>query len=111
TNEVAMAGRWVPAGTPYPTQGAALTTQLRVARRWHFSTTLDYRAGQTLFNEAAWARCLYGTCRERNDPGTPLEAQATAVATAKTIAGYIEDADFLKVRELTVGFDVSPRTT
>jgi hypothetical protein len=110
-SEVVMAGTWVPAGTPYPTQGAALTTQLRVARRWHVSTTLDYRAGQTLFNEAAWTRCLFGVCRERNDPGTSLDAQATAVATANTIAGYIEDADFLKVRELTVAFDVSPSAT
>jgi outer membrane receptor protein involved in Fe transport len=111
SNEVVMSGTWVPAGTPYPTQGVALTSQLSVARRWHLSTTLDYRAGQTLFNEAAWARCLYGVCRERNDPATPLDAQATAVATAVTTAGYIEDADFLKVREATVAFDVSPRTT
>jgi len=110
-NEVVVSGTWVPAGTPYPTQGLALSSQLRVARRWHVSTTLDYRAGQTLFNEAAWARCLYGTCRERNDPATPLDAQAKAVATAVTTAGYIEDADFLKVREVTVAFDVSPRTT
>ena len=99
------------AGTPYPTQGLALTSTVRVAQRWHLSTTLDYRAGQTLFNEAAWARCLYGVCRERNDPATPLAAQATAVAAAVTTAGYFEDADYLKVREAKVAFDVSPRMT
>ncbi len=111
SNEVVMAASWMSAGTPYPTQGLALTSTVRVAQRWHLSTTLDYRAGQTLFNEAAWARCLYGVCRERNDPATPLAAQATAVAAAVTTAGYFEDADYLKVREAKVAFDVSPRMT
>jgi len=109
--EVAVSNTWAPAGTPYPTQGLALTSQLRVAHRWHLSTTLDYRAGQSLFNEAAWARCLYGVCRERNDPATPLAAQAKAIATSVTTAGYIEDADYLKLREVAVAFDVSTAAT
>lgn len=111
SNEVSTSATWVPAGTPYPTQGLALTSKLSVARRWHVSTTLDYRAGQTLFNEAAWARCLYGVCRERNDPATSLADQAKAITTGNTIAGYIEDADYLKVREVAVAFDVSPAAT
>ena len=111
SNEVSISPTWGPAGTPYPTQGLALNSRLRVAGRWHLSTTLDYRAGQTLFNEAAWLRCLYGICRERNDPATPLAAQAKALATANTIAGYIEDADYLKVREVAIGFDISPAAT
>jgi TonB-dependent starch-binding outer membrane protein SusC len=110
-SEVVVSNTRVPAGTPYPTQGLVLTSKLNVARRWHLSTTLDYRAGQTLFNEVAWERCLAAVCLERNDPGTPLAAQATAVATSVSASGYIEDADYLKVRELAVAFDVSPAAT
>jgi TonB-dependent SusC/RagA subfamily outer membrane receptor len=110
-SEVVVAASFVPQGTPYPTQGLALSSKLSLARRWHLSTTLDYRAGQTLFNEAAWERCLAAVCRERNDPATPLAAQARAVATSVSASGYIEDADYLKVREVAVAFDVSPKAT
>jgi len=54
---------------------------------------------------------LAAVCRERNDPATPLAAQATAVATSVSASGYIEDADYLKVREVAVAFDVSPKAT
>lgn len=104
--EVVLASSYVPTGTPYPTQGLAVTSKLRVARRWHLSTTLDYRAGQTLFNSAAWTRCRLGVCRERNDPATPLDAQAIAISSYESNTGYIEDADYLKVREVAVAFDV-----
>jgi outer membrane receptor protein involved in Fe transport len=110
-SEVVMGASYVPAGTPYPTQGLALTSKLHVAQRWRLSTTLDYRAGQTLFNEAGWVRCLFATCRERNDPATPLSAQAAAIATWASASNYIEDADYLKIREVAVAFDVSPAAT
>jgi len=100
-----------PAGTPYPTQGAALTSTWRFASRWHLSTTLDYRAGQTLFNETAYLRCLYGTCRAVNDPATPLATQANVVGGFSFPgATYFENADYLKLREIALVFDLPQRT-
>ncbi len=110
TSEVS-GGLMAPAGIPYPTQGAALTSTWRFASRWHLSTTLDYRAGQTLFNETAYLRCLYGTCREVNDPATPLATQANVVA-GFSFPGptYFENADYLKLREIALVFDLPQRT-
>jgi len=100
------------AGTPYPTQGAALTSGWRLGNRWRVSATLEYRAGQTLLNEVEWARCLFATCRARNDPRSSLEEQAIASsAMLSPTVPYFEDADFLKVRALSVSFDVPAGTT
>ena len=55
-SEVTVGGTPQWAGTPRPTQGAVLTSSWRVGARWHASLTLDYRAGQTLFNSIAWWR-------------------------------------------------------
>jgi TonB-dependent SusC/RagA subfamily outer membrane receptor len=108
-SEIVRSVTWAWVGTPYPTQGAALTSAWRVARRLRLSATLDYRAGQTLFNEAAWARCLYQVCREVQDPATPLADQATAVAAlTHPPPAYFEDADYLKLRELWVAFELPP---
>lgn len=104
-NEVTMgAVRW--AGTPYPTQGAAMRSSWRFARRWRVGLTLDYRAGQTLLNQTAQMRCLTARCRERHDPTTPLIDQATAIAAGQLPLAYYEDADYLKLREVAVAFDV-----
>lgn len=91
------------AGTPYPTQGAALTTAATFGGRVRVATTLEYRGGQTLFNQTAWTRCLYGTCREINDATVPLAAQARAMgAIFYPATAYFENADYVKLREVAV---------
>jgi hypothetical protein len=107
--EVAMATGFTWAGTPYPTQGAALSSSWRFTRRWHLSATLDYRAGQTLFNQTANVRCLYARCRGRIDRTAPLGEQAMAVISYELPPGYYEDADYMKLRELALAFDVPER--
>jgi hypothetical protein len=96
------------AGAPDPTQGAALTSGWRFGR-WRVSALLEYRAGHVLLNYLEWTRCarLIATCRGRNDPTASLEEQAAAAAAPWTITtDYYEDADFLKLRDLSVSFDV-----
>jgi hypothetical protein len=107
TDEVTVASSFDTwAGTPYPTQGAMLTSSWHISRRVHVSATLDYRAGQSLLNQIAQLRCVYQVCREANDPTTPLWAQATAAVAPSLPLAYFEDADYLKVRELTVSLDL-----
>ena len=100
-------GAFTWTGTANPTQGFTLSSQWRVARRWHVSALFDYRGGQTLFNYMAWSRCLYRVCREVQDRTVPLADQARgAVSSSDPPTAFFEDADYLKWRELTVGFDV-----
>jgi len=98
---------WV--GTPYPTQGAMLTSEWSLGGSFRASLTLDYRAGQRLFNEAAFYRCRYGTCRAAVDLRTPLAEQASAVIIFQPTTGYFEDADYLKLREISLSFSTPPK--
>jgi hypothetical protein len=60
-----------------------------------------------LYNQSAWYRCQISVCHDRNDPQTPLQRQAVAAAPYYAVPlQYFEDADYLKLRELQVSFDV-----
>jgi hypothetical protein len=109
--EVVTAAGFTWMGTPYPTQGVAVNSSWRVMRRWRLSATLDYRAGQTLFNQTANMRCQYALCRGRIDRTASLAEQATALTAYDLPLAYYEDADYLKLRELAVTFDVPERVT
>jgi TonB-linked SusC/RagA family outer membrane protein len=63
---------------------------------------LDYRGGHSLHNNTSEFRCRLGNSQERHDPSTPLGVQAACIADAfgGTEAGYIENAEFLKLREV-----------
>ena len=73
---------------------------------------LDYRGGFKANNFTDYFRCTSGAannCRALNDPKAPLAEQARVVAgrTAAfgaTAAGFIEDASFLKLRELSLTY-------
>ena len=107
-SEVVISPDVVWAGSPYPTQGAMLTSEWRLGGSLRVALTLDYRAGQRLFNEAAFDRCFYGMCRAAVDPRTPLVEQARVAALSPT-TGYFEDADYLKLREISLSFATPPR--
>jgi hypothetical protein len=108
--EVQLGGAPVFLGTPLPTEGATLSTALGVLRRARVSALFEYRAGNSVVNYTGAFRCLSGNCRERNDPTTPLGEQvAWAAWQAGSIAGWVEDAKFLKLREVAVTF-LAPAT-
>jgi TonB-dependent SusC/RagA subfamily outer membrane receptor len=92
-------------GTPFPTEGATLSSTLRLRERVLISTLLDYRAGNSEVNYTEQFRCEAGNCRARNDPSTPLADQvAWAAQQAGSAAGWVERANFLKLREVAVTF-------
>jgi TonB-dependent SusC/RagA subfamily outer membrane receptor len=96
-------------GTPFPTEGATLSSTLRLRERILISALLDYRAGNSEVNYTEQLRCLAGNCRARNDPSTPLSDQlAWAAQQAGSGAGWVEPANFLKLREITVTFLAPP---
>jgi TonB-linked SusC/RagA family outer membrane protein len=84
-----------------------LNKQLRI------TTLFDYKGGHKLLNGTQRIRCQSrNNCYEAYDQSAPLDLQARAVAVrehpSRTQAGYMEDASFLRFRELGVGYTLPP---
>jgi TonB-linked SusC/RagA family outer membrane protein len=93
-------------GTPFPTQGLTLNTGITLARRVRINGLLDYRSGHKLYNLTGDFRCRQNVCPEATDPSTPLATQAGMIAAVffGQPEAYVEDASFLKLREISVTF-------
>lgn len=93
-------------GTPLPTRGWGFTPSLTLFKYFNVSATFDHRGGNVLYNFTGDFRCRVGVCPELNDPKTPLAKQAQAYADVflGQPGGYIEPADFTKLREVSVTF-------
>jgi TonB-linked SusC/RagA family outer membrane protein len=91
-------------GSPFPDHGGTVSTELTLGRRIRIYGLVDGRFGNKLFNSTEQFRCGFLNCRGVNDPKAPLADQAAAVANAfyATQAGYIEDGNFVKLREVSV---------
>jgi len=75
--------------------------------RLRINAMFDYKGGHTLNNGTDRIRCeSRNNCRGAVDPKAPLREQAAAVAVrehpSRTQAGFMEDADFVRFRELSV---------
>ncbi len=89
-------------GPMIPEQDVSLHTDLTLWNLFRLNFLLDYRGGFVINNVTGRIRCAQGFCRAAWDPATPLWDQARWVAP--TVAGYIEDGDFLKLREAGITF-------
>lgn len=83
-------------------------------RRVRITALVDYKGGHKVYNNTERIRCQsFVNCQELYDPSVPLEQQARMVAlnfkSPSTIAGYIEDASFFRLREVAVNFEVPER--
>jgi TonB-linked SusC/RagA family outer membrane protein len=69
---------------------------------------LNYRGGLKLYNNTGAWRNGNSNTQELNDPSASLENQARAVASKffGTNAGYIEDASFWRLREVSLTYNV-----
>jgi TonB-linked SusC/RagA family outer membrane protein len=74
------------------------------------SALVDHKGGYKLFDNSRRFHCSFGTCQEAFDKNMPVADQAAALAIALgTDAGYIENADFTKLRELAFTLIASDR--
>jgi hypothetical protein len=94
-----------------PRAGAAgrllsLNTDLTLYRNVRVSALVDYRGGFYQFNGSEQFRCAIGRCRGLYDRTAPEFEQARAYAARFLGAsgGYIEKADFVKLREVALTF-------
>jgi hypothetical protein len=75
---------------------------------------VDYKGGHKKLNNTERFRCdNHGNCRGRNDPTAPLVQQAANIARtvhpSGTFAGFIEDASFVRLREISLTYRVPAR--
>lgn len=99
-------------GPSQPTRELALSSQVGLFNgRVQISTQFDYRGGALLYNLTEDFRCRSSqNCAALYETGTPLEDQARIVALRFLGAnsskdGFMEKADYLKWRELSVTFN------
>lgn len=115
-NEVQL-GAYRYLGPPLPTFESALATEVRLPGHVIVSGTLDFRAGNRVWNYTEAFRCLSGICGASQDPTAPLDVQAAAVAVAgrltggATFAAYAQDARFTRLREIAVRWSIPTSIT
>jgi TonB-linked SusC/RagA family outer membrane protein len=106
-DEVVVGDTAVYLGTPFPTREISFNTDLTLMRWIRIAALIDHKGGQKLYNGTEDFRCAAVlVCDAIQNQDAPLADQARAVADRfhGTVAGYIEDASFTKLRELSVTF-------
>ena len=95
-------------GTPFATTDISFTPTLSFfENQFVLRGLLNYRGGQKLYNNTGAWRNGNSNNRELNDPDASLADQARAVASKflGTNAGYIEDASFWRLREISLTYN------
>ena len=110
-SEITVGDTAVFLGAVLPTRTASLTNTFGLFRqRLRVSARLDYSGGNKQFNNTEVFRCTAtgNNCRAMMDAKTPLDQQARAVvrrfSPSFSNAGFIENADFLKLREVSLSY-------
>lgn len=92
-------------GSSTPTRTGSVSSDVTLFNLVKISGLLDWRGGYKLINSSEIFREQVFIGRGVNDPTAPLEQQGRAVATLFGIySGYVEDASFMKLREVAVTF-------
>jgi TonB-dependent starch-binding outer membrane protein SusC len=105
-------------GSPFPTREISFSNSVTLFNNVRISALVDHKGGHKLLNHTQAFRCTFGavggSCPESYLEGSLLEHQARAIALSgggvgmATNYGYIEDADFTKLREVSVSL-TAPR--
>ncbi|MFP4624082.1 MAG: SusC/RagA family TonB-linked outer membrane protein [Gemmatimonadota bacterium] len=103
-DEVVLGDSATYLGTSIPRRDISFTSTLTLFNHLRLFALVDHKGGHKLFNSTEEFRCnTFFNCRAINDPSAPVEEQARAVAAALgSIDPYVEDADFTKLREVSL---------
>jgi hypothetical protein len=111
-SEVAVGDTAVYLGSAIPQREISLNTAISLFNgMFRIGAQADYRGAFKQFNNTEAFRCIStgNNCQAMFDPAAPLDEQARAVARrfhpTFTRAGYIEDSEFVKLRELSLTFN------
>ncbi len=83
-------------------------------RRMRIQAMFDYRGGYRAYNNTERIRCTSRqNCNGLQNPNASLEEQAMVVATrdhpSRTLDGFFQDGEFVKLREASVRFSLPER--
>jgi TonB-linked SusC/RagA family outer membrane protein len=95
-------------GPSVPTREMAFSSDLRLWQKVRFHGLLDYKTGSYQFNVKDWRRDRAGVSWETVNPAANPDEVLVRQFASQTLL-HIQPADFLKLRDLSVGFDVPPR--
>jgi len=103
-SEVTVGDAPVYLGSPFPKRQLSISNGFGFVSRVRANILLEHRGGQKVYNNTQQWRTIQGITQGLNDAGTPLADQAREVAAAflGTNAGFIEDASFWKLREISL---------
>ncbi len=106
-DEMVVGDTAVYLGSSFPTREASLSTDMTFWKLFRVSGMLDYKGGYKLFNQTEDVRCRsYANCQAAYTGSLADQAKVVGYAAYGTWAGYIEDADFVKLREVSLTFMV-----
>ncbi|HUQ19124.1 MAG TPA: SusC/RagA family TonB-linked outer membrane protein [Gemmatimonadaceae bacterium] len=104
-SEVTLTDTAVYLGNPLARQQYTVTPNLRLTKWLQIAAVFDHKGDYMLFNNTLRFRCSFNNCQEAYDKTMPLAAQAANIAIALgSDAGFIEDATYTKLRELSFTF-------
>ena len=105
--EVRLADTAVYLGNPLPKTELQFQPALTLFKNVRVQALLSRRAGYKTLNNTDRFRCAFAqNCLAINDPSSPIADQAAAIAALLTTdAGYIQDASFTRLREVSVTFN------
>ena len=97
-------------GPGQPENQLTIISNFRILESVNVYGMLDYRGNYIAYNNTERFRCRFRLCQALIDPATPIDEQARAVASllhpSQTVWGYMEKADFWKLREVSVRYDL-----
>jgi len=104
-------------GQPFPKTELSFTADINLFKSLRLSGLLDFKGGHSLWSRTASLRCGDATgayCEDRQIPeDASLENQARIIArrnpAVASQAGFIEKADFWKLREVSLTYSVPSR--
>jgi TonB-dependent starch-binding outer membrane protein SusC len=104
--EVSLGDNSVNLGNPLPKREISLNSNFTLFKYVRLGGVVDHRGGYKLYNATEQFRCIsFQTCQAAYDKRAPLENQAARIASLLgTDAGYVEDASFVKLREVSLTF-------
>ena len=105
--EIALdtADRYV--GSPVPTRELSVAPSLVLGRSVTVSALIDHRGGFRSYNVGGRARCTT-VCEPLYAPNASAAEQARAVSARQGTASWMEDASFVRLRELSVAWTIPP---
>lgn len=99
-------------GRSTPKYEGAVTSTVRLLQWVRVYTMVDFKTGHRRFNTNDWARCtVFRFCEENVSPEKfdPVRVAYAQLGSALVLTdGFINDASFAKLREVSVTFDVPP---